>query len=142
VGQDRDEFLVWGRQTTSALAKTTSTRLLACQKYMVRKKMKVEKRPTDGTHRLEPWMEFHIRSREMLEDSFLDITFQFSGTWTTLRGNGLPTFPEWGLNIVPHTHFEGNSFVEPQSLVDRSDALGRPFRWEDKFSSNWLDAVS
>ena len=143
--------LLWGLQTTRALTKESSTRLLACQKYMYRRMAKVKRRPIEGTAELEPWINFQIRSMQnagkIIRDtrtSVLDELDKSKTSWASHvsrmgKAHRAPHLIKAVLLWRPRAWWlEQRLFNElGWSQIKHPVHLGRPLRWEDQWSSNW-----
>ena len=143
--------LLWGLQTTRALTREASSRLLACQKYMFRRMAKVKRRPIEGTAELEPWLDFHIRSLrdagKIIRDHNCSVLVELDkskNSWLehVLRMGTYHRDPHllkaltfwrpkaWWLEQVFYNELGWEAVKHPSTL-------GRPLRFEDQWSSNW-----
>jgi hypothetical protein len=54
--------LLWGLETTRELTLEAQAKLRSCQKWMVRKMLRLKRRPNKVGVGLEPWLDYHIRA--------------------------------------------------------------------------------
>jgi len=148
--------LLWGLQTTRALKKDAATKLLACQKYMIKRMMKVKRKPMAGTNRLEPWIDYNIRSMrnagriiDFYQVSVLHILDKTKREWSShIARMGTEHRPPHLLKAImfwrPRAWWIDQEIFNEitDDPVRHPVYLGRPLRFEDQFSSNWCSVLS
>ena len=147
--------LTWALETTRDQTHTAAyQRLASCQRKQVVEMLKCKRKPI-SPGRLEPWLDYRIRSlrtarlviqRQQID--VLDFVFQKKTKWAQhVARFGLgPRDPHplkavlawrcrfWWLEQEMYNHWKWDS-------VKHSSGIGRPRRWESQFSSNWFLAL-
>ena len=118
--------------------------------------LKIKRRPHDNGEGLEPWLDWHIRSysktKEVIKLHFLDVEERLQALRLSWAGHisrmGLPGKPMHLLKLV--AAWRCRWWEEEQKLFNSLDweaikhpcDMGPPRRWEDNFSSNWLQVLA
>jgi len=148
--------LLWGLQTTRAQKLDGAfKKLLSCQKYQVRRMLKCKRRPINE-HEMEPWLDYQIRSLRtasaVIERAQINVLTKLQDLKRSWAGH----IARFGVGPNKETHplkailawrslawWQDQSFYNKLrwSPIKHSAQQGRPRRWEQQFSSNWMLAL-